>query len=221
MTLSSARCPSALPVPAAPPGRPRGLHRWHRFWRTWTRHRWRALCPAALCHRVVPHHTPPPPAAPQPALQPGESTAAPPAKAPGRRMTCIMGSERGRTLSSRTVTAFLSLKTDFRERRATWHGPVSWRGHKHHSLEARGWGCSPKVPAVWRSPQAPALPPSHPAPLAPPTHLHRRLPSRKTQEEHHHLPSSSAAEGTRALSLEPFGWVQMSVNAGLGRIWAK
>lgn len=55
-------------------------------------------------------------------------------------------------LCSRRVMAFLSLKTDFLERMATWHGLTSWRGYTGHSLEEGG--LSPKV--QW--PQEPACP---------------------------------------------------------------
>lgn len=124
------------PAPAARPGRRWGLRHWHPSWRTWTRHRWRAPCPAAPCHGAGPHH-PPAPAAPQQ----GDST---PIKAPQKRMTSIMGSRRGRMLCSRTTTAFLSLKTDFLEGTDAWHGLSSWRGRKCHSLEEMGLGCPPE-----------------------------------------------------------------------------
>lgn len=107
------------PVPAAPPGQPRGMPRWHPCWRRWTRHRWRAPCPAAPRHRAAPCPPPPAPAAPRAAPRPGESTPDRLGKALGSRMTSTTGSRRSRMLRSRTATAFLSLKTDFLERMAT------------------------------------------------------------------------------------------------------
>ncbi|XP_053928374.1 barttin isoform X1 [Cuculus canorus] len=105
---------------AAPHGQRWGTRHWHPSWRTWTHHRWRAPCLAALCHKADPHLSlPPTPVKPQPAPQLEKSTVVPPAKAVGKRMTSIMGSKRGWMLCLRKVTAFLSLKTDFLERMST------------------------------------------------------------------------------------------------------
>lgn len=51
-----------------------------------------------------------------------------------------MGSKRGWMFCLRIATAFLSLKTDFPEEMASWHGLVSRRGRRRHRLGERGWG---------------------------------------------------------------------------------
>lgn len=74
-------------------------------------------------------------------------------------------------LCSRITTAFLSWKTDFLERMAAWHGPISWRGCRHHRLEERGLGCPLKVqclqcggaPRILLSPVPCCAPRTHPA----------------------------------------------------------
>lgn len=132
-----------------------------------------------------------------------------------------MGSKRGRMLCSRIATAFLSLKTDFPEGMASWHGLVSRRGRKCHRLGERGWGERPPKVQRWQNGGAPGLLPVPRAALRP-----SRPPS-CTGGCHPAEPEGtttaspiSAAEGTRSPSLEPFGWAQISTNAGLGRIQA-
>lgn len=191
------------PVPAAPPGQPRGMLRWHRCWTRWTRHRWKAPCPAAPRH----------PAAPRAAPRPGESIPGPPGETPGSRMISTTGSRRSRMRCSRRATAFLSLKTDFLERfgRIPLGTDSPFGGDTQvHRLEERG--LSPKV--QW--PQAPACPCAMLHPLCTRSH-----------SAGCHFPQTQRGD-TQLLNSTEYGTRYARHNhlgghreAGLGRIWAK